>query len=204
MEISEKSKYQRWYEAIIESGRDRTISVEYTEVHHILPRSCGGSDDPENLVRLDYRRHFLAHWLLTKFYRGLHLRKMQRAMIAMTMPLNGGRIISGWQFDVAKRAVKDLALTPTQRRNRVIAKRSAVIAQEYARGAVLAEAKALAAKEYLSNSRPFWKLDLNKLPPPPPPPAENGGERKRTRRRRPRPGKRWRAPASRGSTNLST
>ncbi len=35
----------------------------YTEVHHIIPRYEGGSDDPENLVRLTYNDHAIAHYI---------------------------------------------------------------------------------------------------------------------------------------------
>lgn len=84
MEISEKSKYQRWYDAIVESGRNRKIPAIYTEMHHIKPRSHGGGDDPSNLVRLTYREHFLVHWLLLKICEGKQLRQMQMAMFAMT------------------------------------------------------------------------------------------------------------------------
>ncbi|CAH9012396.1 putative homing endonuclease [Vibrio phage 277E43-1] len=37
------------------------------ELHHIKPKSLGGSDDNSNLVKLTYREHLLAHKLLTKF-----------------------------------------------------------------------------------------------------------------------------------------
>ena len=36
----------------------------YCEMHHIIPRSEGGSDEPSNIVALTAREHFLAHWLL--------------------------------------------------------------------------------------------------------------------------------------------
>ena len=41
----------------------------YTEVHHIVPRCIGGSDDIDNLVSLTAREHFLAHWLLAKIHK---------------------------------------------------------------------------------------------------------------------------------------
>lgn len=40
----------------------------YYEQHHILPRCCGGLDNPDNLILLTAREHFLAHYLLTKMY----------------------------------------------------------------------------------------------------------------------------------------
>ena len=39
-----------------------------TETHHILPRSCGGTDDPENLVNLYAKEHFMAHYYLWKMH----------------------------------------------------------------------------------------------------------------------------------------
>src|SRR5574343_1624282 len=38
----------------------------YTEKHHILPRSMGGLDAKTNLIQISSRKHFLAHYLLTK------------------------------------------------------------------------------------------------------------------------------------------
>lgn len=98
------SKYQRWYDQLMDRARGRKIPVNYTEVHHIVPRSLGGTDHEVNLVRLTYREHFIAHWLLTKLHSGLSLRKMHFALLAMTMPASGQRIVSSWQFDVVKRA----------------------------------------------------------------------------------------------------
>ena len=57
------NKYSRWYYAIIER---RANADEYSEVHHIVPRSLGGSDGESNLVRVSARTHFVCHWLLTK------------------------------------------------------------------------------------------------------------------------------------------
>lgn len=106
------SKYQIWYDQIIETAVNRHIPSCYCERHHIKPRSFGGSDDSSNLALLTYREHFLVHWLLTKFTSGRDLRSMQRALFAMTMPLSGNRITSGWQFETAKRAIRDLELDP--------------------------------------------------------------------------------------------
>jgi hypothetical protein len=43
---------------------------------------------------------------------GAALRKMQKALLAMSMKRDGQRIVSAWQFDAAKRAVRDLELDP--------------------------------------------------------------------------------------------
>ena len=41
-----------------------SIDSETYELHHIVPRSLGGDDDPRNLCLLTVKEHFLAHLLL--------------------------------------------------------------------------------------------------------------------------------------------
>jgi hypothetical protein len=60
------NKYEKWYEQIIENAKRAREC--YTESHHIIPKSVGGTDDPENLVNLTAREHFVCHWLLTKIH----------------------------------------------------------------------------------------------------------------------------------------
>lgn len=59
------NKYSRWYYAIIAKARCRT-TYDYTEKHHIIPKSLRGTNNAENLVLLTAREHFICHWLLTK------------------------------------------------------------------------------------------------------------------------------------------
>jgi len=64
------SKYSIWYEQITEAAKNRTlIDGTYVEVHHIIPKSLGGTNKKENLVRLTAREHFICHWLLTKIHK---------------------------------------------------------------------------------------------------------------------------------------
>lgn len=46
----------------------RKENNEYYELHHILPKSLGGKDVPENRVILTFREHILAHRLLLKIH----------------------------------------------------------------------------------------------------------------------------------------
>lgn len=108
-------KYQRWYQQIIERAESRSLTG-YGEWHHVIPRSLGGGDDGANLVLLTYREHFLCHWLLTKIHFGAAKRKMVFALRAMTLDRDGRRIRSGWQFDVARRALRDVELNPDPER----------------------------------------------------------------------------------------
>jgi hypothetical protein len=103
-----QNKYHDWYFALIAKARTKTYD-EYSEVHHIVPDSLGGSDDPDNLIRLSYPEHFLCHWLLIKFVKDPKDKvKMIWALNCMTLVNNkSGRIVSSWQFDVAKRLAKD-------------------------------------------------------------------------------------------------
>lgn len=81
-------------------GRKLTV---YCERHHIKPRSFGGSDKPNNIVILTFREHFLAHWLLTKFVKGVEKRGMCYALVRMCNSF-GRRVVAGWQYDIARRA----------------------------------------------------------------------------------------------------
>lgn len=40
----------------------------YTEIHHIIPRCLGGSNNKNNLIELTAKEHYIAHLLLTKIY----------------------------------------------------------------------------------------------------------------------------------------
>lgn len=102
------SKYQLWYDQIIWRAKNRQLNC-YSEWHHILPRSLGGGDEDKNLVELTYREHFLAHWLLTKIHtEGRGRRAMVYALMCMgTVHPSSQRLIASWQFEIAKRSIKN-------------------------------------------------------------------------------------------------
>jgi hypothetical protein len=59
--------YHKIYNAFIEKFKNQMFQEgEYTEVHHILPRYAGGTDDSENLVELTYKQHVFVHKLWWK------------------------------------------------------------------------------------------------------------------------------------------
>lgn len=60
--------YKRIYNELIEK-RKVVMPSGTTELHHIIPKSMGGTDLVSNLVNLTVREHFIAHWLLWKIYR---------------------------------------------------------------------------------------------------------------------------------------
>lgn len=56
------SKYTKWYFSIIKNSKP----IGYTEKHHIIPKSLGGSNKKENLIKLSAREHYIVHLLLMK------------------------------------------------------------------------------------------------------------------------------------------
>lgn len=77
-----QNKYTKWYYSIIDRAVGRTIDG-YSERHHIIPRSLGGSNQKNNVVRLTGREHFVCHWLLTKMTTGSDHQKMIYALRRM-------------------------------------------------------------------------------------------------------------------------
>lgn len=82
-----EKKYSKWYYQIISNAKARILS-DYSEIHHIIPKSLGGSNDLENLVKLTAREHFICHWLLTKMVTGEARHKMLAALVRMSVQKN--------------------------------------------------------------------------------------------------------------------
>ena len=70
------NKYTRWYYSIIQKSYP---GIGYTESHHIIPKSLGGSDDCTNIVKLTAKEHFICDLLLVKMTTGRHRSKMSQA-----------------------------------------------------------------------------------------------------------------------------
>lgn len=60
--------YEKLYLTLIKTRKNKGIPKGYKEVHHIIPRSFGGTDESDNLVAMTAREHFIAHRLLAKIY----------------------------------------------------------------------------------------------------------------------------------------
>jgi hypothetical protein len=88
--------YAKAYEALISRAKHRVIKG-YSESHHILPKCMGGTNNPDNLVRLTPEEHFVAHQLLVKMHPGI--RGLVYALVAMCMDRDGVRLnnkLFGW------------------------------------------------------------------------------------------------------------
>ena len=74
-----QNEFTKQYIELIESARNNPPQDEYTEKHHIIPRSLGGPDNPDNIVVLSLRDHLLAHKLLVDMTEGVNRGKMAYA-----------------------------------------------------------------------------------------------------------------------------
>lgn len=67
-DLSNNSKYTKWYKSIVTNAISRKTVIRYYEKHHILPISfnMGGEKDTNNIINVTAREHFLLHYLLCK------------------------------------------------------------------------------------------------------------------------------------------
>ena len=77
-----QNKYTHWYYNIINAAKTRPING-YTEKHHIIPKSLGGTNDKTNIVALTAKEHFICHRLLTKMVTSEFKSKMVYALWIM-------------------------------------------------------------------------------------------------------------------------
>lgn len=92
--------YARIYDQLIERARVRSRPEGYVEHHHVIPRCMGGGDEPDNLVALSAREHYVAHLLLVKIHPKEH--KLWAAVSALSGKHK--RVIPSWWYKAAKEA----------------------------------------------------------------------------------------------------
>lgn len=69
------SKYTRCYYRIINDAKSRKLNQE-CQRHHVVPKSLGGDNSKENIVRVTPREHYVCHLLLVKMTHGRNRSKM--------------------------------------------------------------------------------------------------------------------------------
>ena len=123
-----ENKYTKWYYQIIDNRKANTLS-EYTEKHHIIPRSLGGNNNLDNLVSLTPREHYICHLLLSKMVSGDNKRKMTFAIWTMMrtrdIKINSRlyssiRELSANQLSILQKGKKTGPNTPEQINNKRI------------------------------------------------------------------------------------
>jgi hypothetical protein len=107
-----QNKYTSYYYNIINASK-ASPSQGYTEKHHIIPKSLGGSNDPSNLVRLTARQHYVCHLLLTKMLpESQNQKKLLHAFSAFLMrasPTNKREKITSKQYEMLRKARSESA-----------------------------------------------------------------------------------------------
>jgi len=84
-----QNKYTVLYYKLINGKYDLSV---YTEKHHIIPESLGGTNDKSNMKHLPSRVHFLCHYLLPKM-----LNKKSKAWYKMVKAITMMKASSNYQ-----------------------------------------------------------------------------------------------------------
>lgn len=109
-----QNKYYQWYQNLVNKAKKRKIIDNvYYENHHILPKCLGGNDEPDNLVFLTLREHYVAHLLLSKVYDGQAGRKMHYALWRMLLQekKRGSRIFEMYRKKYIETSLKTQIIT---------------------------------------------------------------------------------------------
>ena len=94
--------YQWHYDQLMITRKNRIPEKgKYYETHHILMKSLGGDNSPQNLIKLTAREHFIAHWLLWKIHNN------RQSALAFSMMKRGkkGIILTSRMYDEIRTAL---------------------------------------------------------------------------------------------------
>lgn len=108
--------YKRIYEALILRAKGRVLEG-YCEKHHVLPKCMGGTNDPENIVKLTPEEHFVAHQLLVKIHPDNHSLALAASKMCVSSRMTSGRMgrkMYGW---VRRRHAKSMSYFQSNKRN---------------------------------------------------------------------------------------
>jgi hypothetical protein len=92
---SKNQEFLDLYNDLIDSASENINNQPNMELHHILPRSMGGSNSKLNLVYLSTEQHYEAHYLLWKAYEN---QQMSCAFHLMTTNKSDRRQLSVDEF----------------------------------------------------------------------------------------------------------
>jgi len=99
-----QNKYTSCYFNIINRAKSRSI-LGYTEKHHIIPKSLGGNNAKNNLVKLTAKEHYICHLLLPRMTTGVAKRSMWHALwkiVNQKRPMQDRYKISSQQYEIIK------------------------------------------------------------------------------------------------------
>ena len=104
------TKYIRWYYAIIDKARNENAPhrKQYHEKHHILPKSLYPKYKsfrlhPWNGVLLDYKQHFICHYLLYKHFQLVGNESQKRITKRMFSSISKGFKINAREYEILRK-----------------------------------------------------------------------------------------------------
>ena len=99
------SKCEEYLEFIKEYGFKNKPKDIYTEKHHIIPKSCGGTNKKDNLIYLEARNHYIAHVLLFKHFKDTKYSKPLAASVwIMSAGMSrGDYLVTGIEYENARK-----------------------------------------------------------------------------------------------------
>lgn len=103
------AKYKTWYDRLMANAQARDLPADTpnTELHHVLPRSLGGTNESHNLVRLTVREHYVAHLLLIHFLEGQAKHKMVWALAQMSSKKKNRALLTSREFERSRQLLGD-------------------------------------------------------------------------------------------------
>lgn len=106
--LFKNNKQSSLYYRIIYQAKIRDATYrEYSERHHIIPRSLGGGNDTNNIVQLTAKEHYICHALLCYMcVSTMHHYKMLNAFQMMQVNQNGKRYTSKL-YEYFKKSIAD-------------------------------------------------------------------------------------------------
>lgn len=150
-----KNKYTKCYFSIISHAKNRVLLKDvYQEKHHIIPKSIGGNNTSENLVKLTAREHFICHMLLRKMTSGNDKRLMIFAANAICYVRRNTHLkVSSRTFDLLR---KELAKSKTGIPRSKETRRKI---SESKKGRKMSESTKIAISKGVKLERSSWSLE---------------------------------------------
>ena len=113
-------RYWNRYLKFIEMCDGQTYNdVYYYERHHIIPKSLGGDNSEDNLIRLTARQHFIAHVLLIK---ATNSPQMYYAVHLMACAPQQSNYLNSKEVELARELYSQREVTPETRKKQSEAK----------------------------------------------------------------------------------
>lgn len=103
--VKENINYKKQYTRLIAIAKNHSYKLnKYHEIHHILPKSIGGTNEESNLIKLNYEDHFIAHKYLMFIFKEIDKSKFEKMSLAFhTMCSNNkGLNVTELDYKLAK------------------------------------------------------------------------------------------------------